>query len=184
MEEEIFASNVTSLDKRGLERLRKHTFVKINIISYLIIPAVSIAVGAVYGWLVDLYWGIGIMCAGVLFGVFYPLIVKLSLKKNANNKLISERRLINRYDFYKDYFVVQTKSLDDSTDQPIGMSRVAYRDVTKVVIDPDFMFIFIDNVQCFIVSNSGMMDGNVTDVKDTLRLFCPNIIEKKSKRKV
>ena len=181
-EMELVASNVTSVDKKGLERLHKITFFKNGMMSILISTLSIVLIGAIYSIMLDLYWGIGIMVFGILFGVLYPVIYKILLDKNANNKLIREKRLVNRYDFYENHFEVQTKSLDDPSGQAIGFSRLEYREVTKVLIDDEYLFIFINKNQCFIVRVSGMLDGTIADVKMKLRQFCPNIIIKKSKK--
>ncbi len=178
---EIIASNVTSVDKLGLKHLHRMTFFKYKLMPILLSSLFIVAVGACYAWLLDLYWGIALMVFGVLFGVIYPVVYNFLLNKNSNNKLIREKRLVNRYDFHENFFEVQTKSLDDPTGQPIGYSRVEYREVTKVMIDDEYMFIFINKNQCFIVKTTGMLDGTIADVKMKLRQFCPNITTKKKK---
>ncbi len=177
MEENLIASNVTGLDKKGLSRLHKYQFFRQNIFSFIVFPVLIVIFGAILAWVFDdLIWGIALMALGALFGIFYPLTLKILLNRNPNNKLIKAGRLANRYDFFEDYLLVQTKLLD--SEQPIGMSKVFYRDITKVLIDNDYLFVFINKVQCFVIGVNGMLDGTIADIKILLKRFCPNFVLK------
>ena len=150
--------NETGLTEKNIGKFRSKFMWRSQIFT-LILCLIVIGCGGV-----ELYYGdigFGVFC--IVFGtVFFPLILVMqhfATKKNIKSMQL-EGNVVNKYYFDENNVNVETYRGETK----VGQSLVAYENVYKVEEHDTSYYIYVSNVQAFIVDKDKFTQGNSADL--------------------
>lgn len=179
MEDEVLFKNVSAIRKKEINALFKLTAIKPLLLGGVCCPLILIALGVVWfltGFEDTAIW---LFCFGGAFLIVYPLFFCLGIRK-MNSKLIDGKRLVNTFEFKQDGLVVTSENLAGTERVLVGTSNIPYGELFKVVCTNDYMFLFVDRQQSFILDYEGMLQG---DAEQFIQFMKSKAGQLKDKRK-
>lgn len=127
---------------------------------------------------IDLTLGIILIVCGLIGGfVLLPYLFKENMKKT-NKEMLGDKKYLNTFDFYHDYFNVASEAspLESTNFEVVGSQKIYYKDLHKVVVYKERLFVFINPRQSFILNFKGMTKGTAGEL---IELFKSNNIKVK-----
>lgn len=139
---------------------------------YTLFIAISIAV--VFGGLglglcfVNTYIGVAILLAGIIGGLFFfPYLSKSQLQKQ-NREIFDGKDYMNTFEFYDDHMKVINIDNNKENSEEISQEFL-YSELYKLVSYKEFVFIYINKNQSFILNKTGMKKGTIAELVDFLK---------------
>lgn len=178
MEEALF-KNTSKMDHEEISVFQNSVSKKANFTTSIIFTLIFVGAGVGLAFL-DLTIGIIAIACGVLGGfVFLPYLLKENMKK-VNKESLGDKKYLNTFEFYGDNFVVTSEAspLDEQKFEVVGSQKIYYKDLHKVVVYQERLFIFINPRQSFIFNFKGMTKGTAGEV---IELFKNNNVPVKDK---
>lgn len=163
--EEIIFKNTSKMDHEEISIFQNTVSKKANFITSILFALIFVGLGVGLSF-VDLTLGIILIVCGVIGGfLLVPYLLKESMKK-ANKETLGDRKYLNTFEFYEEYFFVSTEAspLTQQKFEKIGSQKVYYTDLHKVVVYKERLFIFINSRQSFIFNFKGMTKGTAGEV--------------------
>ena len=150
--------------------LQNFAIKKVTLWTSIIFALVFAGIGAGLSF-VNLTLGIIIIASGLLGAfVLIPYLMKESIKK-ANKDLLADKKYLNTYQFFEDYFMAETQasSLDENNYEKVGSQKIYYKDLYQVVVYQEHLFIYINSKQSFILNFKGMTLGTAGELIELLK---------------
>lgn len=138
---------------------------------YSIFIAITIAV--VFGGLgvglcfVNTYIGIAILLAGIIGGLFFFPYLSRNQIKTQNSAIFDGKDYANSFEFYSDHFRVI--NIDNSASEKEISQEFLYSELYKLVDYKQYIFIYINKNQSFLLNKTGMKKGTVAELIDFLK---------------
>ncbi len=101
-----------------------------------------------------------IFCIPFTIGLIYVITINKNIKAVAVNQFTSE------YDFDTDYFNVTSSRNGDI----VGTQKVYYRDIYKIREKDEYIFIYINKFNVFIVKKSNISGEDLIALRSLLKL--------------
>ncbi len=170
-ENEVLFKNTSKMNDEEISVFQNYALKKTILITSILFTLVFCGVGAGFCF-IDLTYGIIFLVCGILGGfVLIPFLMKDSVKKQ-NKLLLGDKKYLNTFEFCEDYIFVtsQATSSKESNDyQEVASQKIFYRDIFKFVTYKEFMFIYINARQSFILNFRGMTKGTIAEVIELLK---------------
>ena len=168
MENSVLYKNVSGVGSKESKALMKIAIWNPMLISAVAFPLSIALLGVV--WLLegDLTFAIIMFVLAVALAIFCPLLFILVFNHNSK-KLIGGRRLLNTFEFYEDHLAVKTENIIETESIVTGTSNIIYQNLFKVVVNKEYIFIFINKQQSFILDQKGMVEGDVNGLLEFLK---------------
>lgn len=179
MEEKLLFKNVSGVGEKEAKVMMKHALVKPMILSTVVCPLCFIVLGVLWVLIDQLSTAIWMFAFAVAFAVVFPIIIIIASKKQ-NKKVIDGRRLLNTYEFYDSHLYIMTQTLVVGETITNGTSNVFYEKLFKVLVADDYIFIYANPQQCFLLDQKGMVEGEAEALINFLK---SKIVKFKDKRK-
>ncbi len=164
--EEVLFKNVSAMGEKETKALINITGKKAMIIFSLVFPLICIALGVAFIFLNDLEMAIFMFVCAVIFAALFPLLFLWSAKQ-ANKQVINGKRLLNTFEFKEDILTITTENLTDGI--VTGTSNLYYKDLFKCLLTNDYIFLFINARQSFILDVNGMVQGDSESLIEFLK---------------
>jgi len=123
---------------------------------------VLLAIVSIFGG--DYFMVFFLLIIAVLFPFFPFLLSKTLVKKVYKTNKIMQNNPVNKFSFYEDYLEVETVSENFQ-----GKSKVNYNTLYKSLCNDNYIFIFINKQQAFMVDKSAFIKGSAEEMIDFLR---------------
>lgn len=164
--EDVLFKNVSAMGEKESKALIKVSSKKSVITFGLFFPLLFVIFGVVFILLKDIDFAIIMFVAGAVFAILFPLLFLLSAKQ-ANKQIIGGRRLLNTFEFKEDILVISTEDLGAGITS--GTSNLLYKDILKCVLTNEYIFLFINARQSFILDVNGMVQGDTEGLIEFLK---------------
>lgn len=175
-EKELIFKNTTTLNESDITTfqlfaLKKHT---IFISAMITIVLVGLGVGLCF---VNTYVGVAILIAGIVGGIiFFPYLSKEQIKRQ-NAVLFNGGKYVNVFDFYDDKMKVT--NVDEERDEDY-FQTFEYSTLYQVVDYQEFLFIYVNKNQSFLLLKTGMNKGTIAELIEFLKNKKIKYVDKKS----
>ena len=137
-------------------------------ITWLIATLITVVFGGLGIGLcfVNTYIGVAVLIAGILGGViFFPYLVRSQIKKQ--NELIFQGGInVNEFEFYENQLIVT--NIDKNSESDIFQSYL-YKDLNKIIEFADYVAIYINKNQSYLLDKRGMNKGTISEVLSLLK---------------
>ena len=159
--------NTTKLTEEEITAFQTFALKKTNRLTSFAIALLSIGIGVGLIF-VNTYVGVAIIIAGLLGGlVLFPYITKEQLKKQ-NLEMFEDEKYTNTFEFYEDYLKVT--NIDGSRTEDNSISQeFNYDELYKFALYKQFVFIFVNKNQGFILNQTCMTKGTIGDLVEFLK---------------
>ncbi|MDR3263509.1 MAG: YcxB family protein [Clostridiales bacterium] len=107
--------------------------------------------------------------AGLYMYLAYPRLIKKNLERQAASSPRIGDNSICHYLFYEDYFTV-TASVDG---EALSVIKQYYNTLFNVCEDTEYLYIYIDRLQAFLLAKDGMTDSSFDELKKLLKSKLP-----------
>ena len=97
-----------------------------------------------------------------------PFIIKDGIKKQ-NERLFTQNKIINEYEFYEDFFSVQAKLQREDGIEEEKTEKYEYKNLFKISDYSIFIFIYINSRQSFILDKRKMIKGTSGELIEFLQ---------------
>lgn len=176
--EELLFKNTSKMDSEEITLFQSAVMKKTIWITSIIFCLIFAGAGVGVSFL-NMTLGIIIIICGLIGGfVLLSYLFKESQKKQ-NKELLGDKTYLNTYQFYGEYFEVNSQASSNGKDyEDVGSQKVYYKDLYKVTIFRERLFIFINPRQSFIFSFKGMTKGTAGEVIELLKGKQVKIIDK------
>ena len=164
-DKDILFINTTKLTEEEVTNLQLFTLKKYNLLISIMIAVFfgGIGIGLCF---VNTYVGVAILLAGIIGGLFlFPYVTKEQIKRQ-NNQIFANQDYINSFEFYNDY--INIKNIDKNNEKEISQN-FNYSGLYKVVEFSQFVYIFINKNQSFMLDKKGMTKGTIGEVIELLK---------------
>ncbi len=178
-EEKILYKNSSKMDDEEIIIFQNYALKKTLFISSIVFTLIFIAVGIGTSFF-DLTMGIVFIVCGLLGGfVLLPYLIKENVKKQ-NKTSLGDKRYLNTFEFYEDYIFVESKASakDKNEFQQVATQKVLYKDVFKIVVYREFLFIFLNARQSLILNFKGMTFGTAGEMIEFLKTKSIKFVDK------
>ncbi len=166
--EEVLFKNVSAMGEKEAKALIKVTGKRAMIIFSLVFPLIFIALGVTFILLDDLDFALWMFAFAIAFVIVFPLLFLFSAKQ-ANKQVIGGKRLLNTFEFKEDILSIATENLQDGNSLVSGTSNLYYKDLFKCLVTNEYIFLFINQRQSFILDVNGMVQGEANDLIEFLK---------------
>lgn len=160
MEEKLLFKNVSAMGEKETKALIKTALVKPIILSSIVCPLCFVVLGVLWLLINQLSTAIWMFSFAAAFAVVFPVTIFVVTQRK-NRKVIDGRRLLNTYEFYDGYMFIMTQTLIEGESITNGTSNIFYNKLNRVQVTDDYIFIFINSQQCFILDQKGMLEGEL-----------------------
>ena len=162
---ELLYKNTTKLSEQAITSFQIFAMKKIT---WLIATLITVVFGGIGIGLcfVNTYIGVAVLIAGILGGViFFPYLVRSQLKKQ--NELIFQGGInVNEFEFYENQLIVT--NIDKNSESDIFQSYL-YKDLNKIIEFADYVAIYINKNQSYLLDKRGMNKGTISEVLSLLK---------------
>ncbi len=180
--DEVKFKNTSKMDDNEISLFQNFALKKVTLISSIVFTLLFVG-GGVGLCFLDLTMGITLIVCGVAGGVILlPYLLKESVKKE-NKIALGDRKYLNTFEFYEDYVMVSTQATKDKQSNdylPVANQRIEYQDLFKLVCYREYIFLYINQKQSFILNCRGMTQGIASDLVKFLKSKGVKIIDKSS----
>lgn len=181
-EKNVLFKNTSKMDDKEISLFQNFALRKKTIITSVIFSLFFIG-GGIGLCFLDLTMGITFIICGVVGGVILlPYLMKETVKKQ-NQVTLGDKKYLNTFEFFEDHILVTSEATanKESNDyKPMATQILPYNEIFKVVSYKEFLFIYINKVQSFIVNFKGMTKGTIGEVIDLLKLKGVKFYDKSS----
>ena len=80
---------------------------------------------------------------------------------------MTANKITNEYTFEDEYFNVTSYKNED----PVGTQKIYYKDIHNVKENQEYIFIYINKVNAYIIKKSNASDEDLKAVQDILALY-------------
>ncbi len=159
--------NTTKLTEEEITAFQTFAMKKDNLWASIFISLLSVGLGVGLIF-VNTYVGVAIIIAGLLGGlVLFPYITKEQLKRQ-NLEMFEDGKYINTFEFYEDYLKV-TNIDGNKTEENSISQEFKYDELYKFTLFKQYLFIFENKFQGFILAQTCMTKGTIGDLVDFLK---------------
>ncbi len=162
---ELLYKNTTKLSEQAITSFQIFAMKKIT---WLIATLITVVFGGLGIGLcfVNTYIGVAVLIAGILGGViFFPYLVRSQIKKQ--NELIFQGGInVNEFEFYENQLIVT--NIDKNSESDIFQSYL-YKDLNKIIEFADYVAIYINKNQSYLLDKRGMNKGTISEVLSLLK---------------
>ena len=156
--------NTTKLTEEEITAFQTFAMKKDNLWASIFISLLSVGLGVGLIF-VNTYVGVAIIIAGLLGGlVLFPYITKEQLKRQ-NLEMFEDGKYINTFEFYEDYLKV-TNIDGNKTEENSISQEFKYDELYKFTLYKQYLFIFENKFQGFILAQTCMTIGIIGDLVD------------------
>ena len=157
--------NTTKLTEEEITAFQTFAMKKDNLWASIFISLLSVGLGVGLIF-VNTYVGVAIIIAGLLGGlVLFPYITKEQLKRQ-NLEMFKDGKYINTFEFYEDHLTVINTATN--SEEPISQ-EFKYDELYKFTLYKQYLFIFENKFQGFILAQTCMTKGTIGDLVDFLK---------------
>lgn len=162
-------TNKTDINNEELYKFQLLELKKFIYLSSSLLGIVSIIVGLLFLFFVKLYLGVIVIILGMVCAVFLlPFIIKDGIKKQ-NERLFTQNKIINEYEFYEDFFSVKAKLQREDGIEEEKTEKYEYKNLFKISDYSIFIFIYINSRQSFILDKRKMIKGTSGELIEFLQ---------------
>ncbi len=158
------------LDVSASKKLNSHDMRKLAVM--LVVLCVSFVLAGVVFVLID-ELGLGIFI--IAFGLLFPLLLTVSVKKKQNDSqkshAILNTQTVQDFEFYDDHYTSRV----NSGDMYNALSTARYCYLFKVVETKTHYFLYVSDSQAEVVDKLGLVEGSLQELND---IFSRNLGEK------
>ena len=162
---ELLYKNTTKLSEQAITSFQIFAMKKTT---WLIATLITVVFGGLGIGLcfVNTYIGVAVLIAGILGGViFFPYLVRSQIKKQ--NELIFQGGInVNEFEFYENQLIVT--NIDKNSESDIFQSYL-YKDLNKIIEFADYVAIYINKNQSYLLDKRGMNKGTISEVLSLLK---------------
>lgn len=159
--------NTTKLTEEEITAFQTFAMKKDNLWASIFISLLSVGVGVGLIF-VNTYVGVAIIIAGLLGGlVLFPYITKEQLRRQ-NLEMFEDGKYINTFEFYEDYLKV-TNIDGNKTEENSISQEFKYDELYKFTLYKQYLFIFENKFQGFILAQTSMTKGTIGDLVEFLK---------------
>lgn len=180
MEDEVLFKNTSKMDDEEIALFQNFALKKSTMISSLIFTLCFVGVGIGLCF-IDLTMGITLIVCGAVGGVvLLPYLTKESIKKQ-NKITLGDKKYLNTFEFMDDCVNVEsqaTTTKETNDYQPVATQKIFYRDIFKLVLYKEHLFLYINARQSFILNFKGMTKGTVGELVQLLKEKGIKVIDK------
>lgn len=164
MENKIIFKNTSKMDSEEITLFQNAVMKKRVLVMSFIFCLIFAGAGVGLSF-VDMTLGIILIVCGIIGGfVLLPYLMKESQKKQ-NKEILGDKTYLNTYEFYNDYFEIISQASENKKDyEEVGSQKIYYKDLYKVVVYKERLFIFINPRQSFIFHFKGMTQGTAGEL--------------------
>ncbi len=170
-EKKVLFKNTSKMDDEEISLFQNFALKKKTIISSVVFSLVFVG-GGVGMCFVDLNMGITLLVCGLVGGcVLLPYLMKEMVKKQ-NKITLGDKKYLNTFEFYEDYVFVTseaTPNKESNEYKPMATQNLSYNEIYQVVSYKEFLFIYLNKAQSFIVNFRGMTKGTIGEVIELLK---------------
>lgn len=179
---ELLFKNTSKMDNDEITLFQNKVMKKTTFITSICFALIFAGMGAGLSFW-NLTLGIILIVAGLIGGfVFIPYLMKETQKKQ-NKEMFGDKTYLNTYEFYQEYFDVTSQASENNKDyEVVGSQKVYYKDLYKVVVYQERLFIFVNPRQSFIFSFKGMTKGTAGEVIELLKSQNVKIVDKSANK--
>lgn len=102
----------------------------------------------------------------LLFAIPFGFSLIFYITINTNIKKMEENKFVNEYEFENEYFNVKTSRDGDE----IGTQKIYYKDIVKIKEDNEYIFIYINRTNAYIVKKANASLENLQRLKVMLNI--------------
>ncbi len=170
-EKEVKFKNTTKMDDEEISIFQSYALKKTTLISSILFSLLFVGAGIGISF-IDLEMGIILIVCGLLGGfVLLPYLLKEILKKQ-NKTTLGDKKYLNTFEFCDEFILVesQASSSKETNDyQQVASQKIFYKDVFKVVIYKEFLFVYLNARQSLILNFKGMTLGTAGELVEFLK---------------
>lgn len=182
-ESEVLFKNTSKMNSEEVTVFQNFALKKLHLIVSIGFSLVFVAIGLLLIFFVNLTAGIIAIASGILGGfVLLPYLLKESVKKQ-NMQNLGDKKYLNTFSFYDDYIIVQSEEseFDKKQFEEIASQKLFYNEIFQIVLFREYLFIYINEVQSFILSYKGMTKGTIAETINFLKTKGIKMIDKTKK---
>lgn len=102
----------------------------------------------------------------LIFAVPFGFGLVFYITINKNIKKMTENNFVNEYEFDGDVINVATTK----NGEVVGTQKVKIADIYKIKITDEYIFIYINKVNAFIVDKKALSDDELSEIKKILKI--------------
>ena len=167
---QVLFKNTSKMDESEITLFQNAVMKKTTIITAIVFSLIFVAMGVGLSFW-ELTLGIITIACGVVGGfVLIPYLMKETQKKQ-NKEILGNKTYLNTYEFYNEYLEVTSQATENGRTEyeEVGKQKIYYKDIFKVKIYRERLFIFINARQSFIFNFKGMTQGTAGEVIELLK---------------
>ena len=183
MEEALF-KNTSRISEQELTKYQLKMLTKTIILFATVVILISVAVGLPLIFFVNEFVGGAIIVLGALGGaVLLPYLLKDSVKKQ-NAQILGDRKYLNTYEFFQDKMTIINSATDNfssSEYKEIARADIDIKNIYKLMVDPIYIFIYLDSRQSLFLDKRGMTKGTAGELVEFIQGKGVKIVDKTKK---
>lgn len=167
---ETMFKNTSKMDHEEISIFQNSVTKKSIFVTSIVFALIFVGMGVGFSFL-NLTLGIIVIVCGLLGGfVLLPYLMKETMKKQ-NKAMLGDKKYLNTFEFFSDHMVATSEAskLEEEKYEVVGTQKIYYKDIFKVVVYRERLFIFINARQSFILNFKGMTKGTAGEVVEFLK---------------
>lgn len=165
MEEKVLFKNTTKLNENDVAAFQKDVIKKISFTYGVIIFLICLGAG-VGLYFVNSFLGIATIVLGAVGGfAIFPYSTK-TYSTRSNTENFFGIKSTNYFEFYQDEFIVKGEiaDIESRKKKELQEEKYSYAEVVKVTVIKNYICIFINKSQSFVLDKRGMTKGVCEDL--------------------
>lgn len=166
IDENILFLNTTKLKEEDITAFQTFAMKKYSLF-------IAIAITVVFGGLgiglcfVNTYVGVAILLAGIIGGLFFFPYLSKNQIKTQNTAIFDGKDYTNTFEFYEDHLKVT--NIDGAEPEKEISQEFSYDELYKLVTFKNYVCLYINKNQSFLLSYTGMKKGTIAELIDFLK---------------
>lgn len=162
-------TNVSGLGEKEIKALTKETLLQPILFGCLYVPLLMFALGGCC-FTFDWEFAIIFFVFGGLMAIVYPIILMANLKKS-HKKMLEAGKILNRFSFTEESLQVESQRKTPGSEEylTIGTSTHFYSELYRVLVTQDYIYLFINKQQSYVLDRVGMIDGTSAELIEFLQ---------------
>lgn len=166
IDEDILYMNTTKLKEEDITAFQTFAMKKYSLF-------IAIAITVVFGGLgiglcfVNTYVGVAILLAGIIGGLFFFPYLSKNQIKTQNATIFDGKDYSNTFEFYSDHLKVT--NIDGAQPEKKISQEFSYNELYKLVTFKNYVCLYINKNQSFLLSYTGMKKGTIAELIDFLK---------------